>query len=188
MFKDFPISEDEYSQLNKKFDNLCHYASWQLLRKNIKNNHTLDEEDVVQELRMVLLVAGSYYKRQVYIEACFDICDNYIKDKFVKNMFKELIKLWKNKTRHGANKQKFGPHQEKILENILNKFVPINKQPDKNAPLLMDEKFIIYCKRIVWNAQGHIGKKITKEKSIRTGQVSLSEYDYLSSPDVNLVD
>jgi hypothetical protein len=29
------------------------------------------------------------------------------------------------------------------------------------------------------NAQKSLGKKITREKGIRTGMVSLSEYDYL---------
>jgi len=57
--------------------------------------------------------------------------------------------------------------------------VPIKKRPSKKTPLLMDTKFITYCKAITWNAQKALGKKITREKSIRTGMVSLSEYDYL---------
>jgi hypothetical protein len=47
----------------------------------------------------------------------------------------------------------------------------------------MDSKFATYCKAITWNAQKSLGKKITREKSIRTGMVSLSEYDYLGGKD-----
>jgi hypothetical protein len=91
----------------------------------------------------------------------------------------ELDSLWNNRTRHGANRQKFGAYQEKILDRIVLKIVPKNKRPDRKQNLRIDAKFATYCKAIVWNGQKSMGKKITREKTIRSGQVSLSEFDYL---------
>ena len=177
----FPITTEEYQILDEELGKLCHYASWQLNKKNSKNNHTDDPEDTVQELRIALLRAGSYYKRQVYIESSFKAIRKFVQDPFTKKVMKVLRKLWKNRKRHGANRQKFGIFQEVILDQILSKVVPAEALPNKEAPLLMDLKFATYCKQIVWNAQKQMGKKITREKSWRTGLVSLSEYDYLGS-------
>jgi hypothetical protein len=177
----FPISSDEYDVLNDKFGNLCHYAAWQLRKKNSKNSLTNDLEDDVQDLRIALMRAGSYYKRQTYIEECFAALDKYVKDKFIKIMVKELKQLWKDRRRHGANRQKFGEFQELILDKLVRKHVPKDFRPAKDKPLQIDSKFATYCKQIIWNAQKSLGKKITREKSWRTGLVSLSEYDYLGS-------
>lgn len=175
----FPITEKEYYMLDEKFGELCEYQAWQLIKKNTNNNHTDSQEDVAQEMRIALLRAGSYYKRQCYIEKCLDLCSKYANDEFIKSIMKELKNLWKNKTRHGANRQKFGLHQEKMLDKLLKCVVPIKERPSKKTPLKMDAKFQTYCKAISWNAQKSIGKKITREKTIRTGLVSLSEFDYL---------
>lgn len=175
----FPITEEEYYELESKFGELCEYQAWQLIKKNTRNNHTDSQEDIAQEMRIALLRAGSYYKRQCYIEKCLDLCSKYAKDEFIKYIVKELKNLWKNKTRHGANRQKFGLHQEKMLDKLVKCVVPIKERPDKKTPLKMDTKFQTYCKAISWNAQKSIGKKITREKTIRTGLVSLSEFDYL---------
>ena len=177
----FPVTEDEYAKLDEKFGNLCEYASWQLIKKNTRNNHTDEQADIAQELRISLIRAGAYYKRQVYIEACLECCWKYTKDKFVRRIVKELQNLWDNKTRHGANRQKFGPHQEKLLDVITKRSAPRSMRPSKKAQLRMDSKFSTYCKAITWNTQKSMGKKITREKVIRSGQVSLSEYDYLAS-------
>jgi hypothetical protein len=175
----FPITEEEYYMLDEQFGELCEYQAWQLIKKNTKNNHTDSQEDIAQEMRISLLRAGSYYKRQCYIEKCLELCSKYSKDKFTKSVIKELKNLWKNKTRHGANRQKFGLHQEKMLDKLVKCTVPIKDRPSKKSPLKIDSKFKTYCKAISWNAQKSIGKKITREKSIRTGLVSLSEFDYL---------
>lgn len=177
----FEVKPSEYELLDEKFGDLCNFQAWQLLKKNTKNNHTNDFDDVVQELRMHLLIAGSYYKRQVYIERCLEVCDKYAKDRFIRFVLKELKNLWKNRKRHGANRQKFGPFQEKLLDRIIRMVVPPTKRPSKDAPLQIDAKFATYCKAIAWNCQKTIGKKITREKTIRAGQVSLSEFDYLVS-------
>jgi hypothetical protein len=90
-----------------------------------------------------------------------------------------LKKLWKNKTKHGAHKQKFGDNQERILEKIVKKYVPKKERPLKEKPLQMDSKFITYCKAITWNAGKAIGRKITREIGLRSTMASLSEHDYL---------
>lgn len=183
----FPITEDEYSQLDKKFGNLAHYAAWQLKKKNSQNNHTNDPDDDVQELRIALMRAGSYYKRQTYIEACFMVLHNNCswtvyskKGKFLRKIVTELEQLWLDRRRHGANRQKFGEFQEIILDRLVKKHVPKKERPDRSACLRFDLKFQKYAKQILWNSQKSLGKKITREKSWRTGLVSLSEFDYLA--------
>lgn len=182
IFQKFPITSEEYAELDKRFGDLCNFAGWQLLRKNIKNNHTDELEDITQQLRMALIRAGCYYKRQVYIEDCLELCKKYSKKSpFISKVVKELEYLWANRTKHGANKQKFGEHQEKMLDYIVGRCVPKDKRPDPKRPLIIDSKFSTYCKAIAWNSQKSLGRKITRERSIRTGQVSLSEYDYMGA-------
>lgn len=176
----FPITEEEYSELDRRFGNLAHYAAWQLNKKNSKNNSTNEPEDDVQELRIALIRAGSYYKRQTYIEECFDVLDAHVSDKFIKKLVAQLKQLWLDRRRHGANRQKFGEFQEIILDRLVKKHVPKNARPRRDQPLRIDTKFCTYAKQILWNAQKSLGKKITREKSWRTGLVSLSEYDYLA--------
>lgn len=179
----FPITYDEYEVLDKKFGKLCHYAAWELKRKNAQNAATNDPEDDAQELRIALVRAGSYYKRQTYIESCFVSLKKHVRDKFIRKMVKALMKLWDDRRRHGANRQKFGVYQELMLDRLVRRHVPKTERPDKSASLRMDVKFTTYCKQIVWNAQKSLGKKITREKPFRTGLVSLSEYDYLGASD-----
>jgi len=216
----FPISDSEYQNLECEFGQLTKYAAWQLLKKNAKNNHTDDFDDINQELLMSIIRAGSYYKRQVYVEQSLikaiehvggeravKLLQEIVKeltdpgdywrqlakealkrlegvcakpsDEFLIFMLQELVNLWHNRTRHGANRQKFGIFQERLLDNIVRQVVPKAQRPAKNQPLKIDAKFSTYCKAITWNAQKSMGRKITREKSIRTGQVSLSDYDYL---------
>lgn len=176
----YSINEAEYQELENKFGKLCWHAAHELKKKNSRNNYTDDPEDIKQELQMSMLRAGSYYKRQVYIEKCLAISKKYATDKFLKSVIAELENLWANRTRHGANRQKFGKYQEELLQKIVRKIVPKADRPNQNEPLKIDSKFATYCKAIVWNGQKSMGKKITREKSIRSGQVSLSEFDYLA--------
>jgi hypothetical protein len=177
----FPITEKEYFELDEKFGQLTHYISWQLLKKNTRNNHTDDEEDIAQEIKISLIRAGSYFKRQVYIEKCLALCAKYAKGRLNKNLVKSLQNSWKNKTRHGAGKQRFGQPQIDMLEKLVAKFVPEDKRPSKLDPLdVGSKKFAIYCKSICWNTSKHIGKQISKMKLIRNGSVSINEFEYLT--------
>jgi hypothetical protein len=175
--KDFRISDSEFIELDKKFDKLCIFASWKLKRNNVHNNTGIDLDDYVQELRIALLDAGYYYKRQVYIESCFKVVNQYVEDFFTKQIIEELESLWKNRKKHGASRQKFGDYHEKILFKLVNGIVPVKRRPKKRKPLQIDKKFITYCKSICWNRQKLLGKKISKDRSFRVGQVSLSDLD-----------
>lgn len=181
IFESFSLSRDEEMMLEEAFGNLCNYAAWELYRRNTRNNHTDEIEDLIQELKFAIVVAGCYYKRQTYIEDCLNTCKN-VKDKFTKKMVKELQYLWDNRTRHGANKQKFGLPQEQMLDEIVLDFIPVNKRPIKSkTKLVIDGKFTTYAKSILWNTQKAIGKRITKERSIRQGMASLSQFSYLGA-------
>lgn len=179
IFRSFPISDSEYRGLEAKFGDLCNFAAWQLVRKNLHNNTTDDPEDIIQELKMSLLHAGSYYKRQIYIESCFAIAKQHCHDGFLRGLLGELETLWFDRRRHGARRQKFGEHQEKLLDRIVLASVPADVRPRKDRPLDIDRQFATYCKSVTWNQQRSMGRKITRERAIRHGLVSLSEFDYL---------
>ena len=182
IINNYPVGEKEYAILEDKFGDLLHYAGWQLLKKNTQNNHTEEEEDIAQELRLSVIRAASYYKRQVYIESCFLSLEKYIiKDKFTVSVFSNLVELWKNRTKHGASRQKFGPPQEEMLAKLVKGYVPKAERPNPEAPLKFDSRFNTYCKSIAWNQLKSIGRKVTKEKSLRSHAVSISEYSYLGS-------
>lgn len=174
--RSFPIENEEYLALEHEFGRLTKFAAHQLLRKNTSNNHTDDFEDINQELLIAMIRAGCYHKRQVYIRDCLAAAKRFARDSFVIVILEELENLWVNRTRHGANKQKFGRFQEELLERIVQRVVPKSKRPDKKRPLEMDAEFTGYCKTITWNDQKRMGRKITREKPLRTGQVSLSEH------------
>ena len=177
----FPITAPEFEQLRIKFGNLVHFAAWQLLKKNAKNNHTDEFDDIEQNLLFAVIRAGCYTKRQTYIENCLKAVTAHCKDEFHKQIIVELDDLWLARTKHGANRQKFGVYQEKILETLVQKFVPEPERPDRAALLVIDARFAEYCKKITWNQQKTMGKVITRERAWRSGLVSLSEFSYLGS-------
>src|SRR5690606_2956591 len=118
-----------------------------------------------QEMRMALLRAASYYKRQTYIEKCLELCNEHAKDDFIKKIIEGLNDLWNNRRRHGASKQKFGVYQEKMLDKLTRCLVPQRVRPSKNKPLQIDDKFETYAKQVTWNSLKSLGKKITREKA-----------------------
>lgn len=177
----FCINDAEYKELYDAFGKLCWHAAHDLKKKNTRNNYIDDVEDINQNLTIDLMRAGSYTKRQIYIEKCLELANKYAKDLTIITIIKELENLWSNRTRHGANRQKFGPTQENILDKIVLSVVPEKERPNKQDKLKIDSKFFSYCKTIIWNGQKSMGRKITRERSIRNGMVSLSEFDYLGS-------
>ncbi len=179
ILESFPISNEEYKELVKKYQSLCYYAAWQLNRKNTRNNHQNDIDDFEQEMMFAVIKAGSYFKRQVFIEKSLEICKQFAKDRFFIYLLSELQDLWNNRTRHGANRQKFGWHQEKLLQLIVRATVPKSLRPSHCQCLEINSKFGTYCKQIIWNQQRAMGKKITKEKPLRAQMTSLSEFQYL---------
>lgn len=179
ILKNFKVTDSEYVELDRKFGKLAHKQAWDLEKKNIRNNCPEDHDDFVQDLRIALLRAGSYYKRQTYIISSLEAVENHVTDPFIAMMVEGLKKLWTCRTRHGAGKQKFGPFQELVLDQLLHKYVPKSERPPHDRPLIFDDRFATYCKNITWNEQRHAGKKITREKSWRAGMASLSEFEYL---------
>lgn len=180
VMNNFPVSSEEYERLEKNFLKLCHHQAWTLLGMNWKNNCSDEQEDILQDLKIAMLKACCYYKRQTYIQNCLAILKKYVKDPLVFKVIEELDDLWFNRKRHGANRQKFGEYQERIMEEMVQKHVPYSERPDKRAALIVDKQFKTYCKQITWNEIKQKGKKITKEKFWRFGMVSLSEFDYLN--------
>jgi len=194
----FPVTNDEYTELCDKFESLAHFQAWQLLRINVRNNCSDEQEDIVQDLRIAMLKAGSYFKRQTYIEECLNVlrvcvevecltlgqevpAENRRSSDFIMKIVEELERLWDDRKRHGASRQKFGEFQEQILERLVRKHVPKDMRPDRNKPLQFSKEFKAYCKSITWNELKLKGKKITREKFWRTGVISLSEFDYMGS-------
>lgn len=178
--RSFPISNEEYAELEKKFGKLAYYASWKLKEKNSRNSVTNDIEDDTQEMSIAIIRAGSYYKRQTYIENCFSVLKNYLTDNLLLDILRELELLWSKRKSHGAGKQKFGEFQEKILETMVQRHVPFDNLPDRNKKLKIDDKFKTYCKNILWNQSRFLGKQITREKSIRNGLVSIDKFTNLA--------
>lgn len=175
---DYEISNEEYHLLEEQFGKLCWHAAHDLKRKNTLNNYTEDIDDIYQELMSAMLVAGSYTKRQRYIEKCLVLTKEYTSG-FLLEIVNTLAELWENKTKHGASRSLFGQYQEKMLYRILKRSVPKTLHPEKNSPLQLDAKFINYAKFILWNRQKKLGKNITKEKTFRNNLVSISEFSHL---------
>lgn len=173
--KAWRVTEKEYQLLETQFGKLAEKQAWILLQKNYRNNHTEEQIDIAQEMRLAMIKAAAYHKRQVYIEKCLELCETHAVDQFTVTLVSNLKKLWKSKKRKG---RRFGPYQEKVLSRLMRKIVPQKLRARKKAPLQLDEGFIIYCKAITWNATKQMGKRITREKRLRSSQVSLSEFNY----------
>lgn len=172
----YRITNKEYENLYDKFDQYAKWAAWQLIKKNSRNSHTNDWDDIYQEVIWSMVRAGSYYKRQTYIEKCFQVVGKYLKDDFLLKLLAELKNLWENRKRHGANRQKFGKLQEDILDSLVKKQVPDKDRPKKDDFLVINKEFAGYCKSIALNTLRSIGKLITKEKPLRDSQVSINKF------------
>lgn len=178
ILKTYPVSEEEYLILEKQFGKLVHFVSWSLIKGNSKQNHTHEQEDLSQEFRISMLQASSYYKRQIFIERSLTLLTE-VQDENLKPILNELKDKWEKRKHHGANRQKFGIEQEDVLDDLIFKYIPEDKRPNKAEGLVIDYKFKTYLKSIVWNRQRNLGKKISKESEIRSGMASLSEFDFL---------
>jgi len=187
IFKNYPVTTNEFDILLKKYEKLCHDIAWDLIKRNSRQNHTDEEADVNQEILISMMHAASYYKRQTYITESLALCEQHSKDKkFLAIIVAELRTLWDNRKRHGAGRQKFGPYQEKLLDKLVKLLIPKSKRPSKEAPLKLDVPEVVsdfgpYCKSICWNRQRALGRKITREKPMRSQMASISQYDYLGS-------
>jgi hypothetical protein len=179
----FPSPKTNIKNLSEDLETLSTSNLGSSKKRNVNNNYIDDQEDIVQDLRIAMLRAGSYFKRQTYIEASLKAVLEHTnhKDSFEHLVAGKLAELWDDRKRHGANRQKFGPLQERLLERLSRNTSPKSVVRIVNKPLQIDHRFVAYCKGITWNEQKRLGKMITREKSIRCGMVSLSEFDFLGA-------
>jgi len=191
--KRYPISDAEYRILEEKYDKLCWFAANSLARSNKKSEEDL--QDYHSDIQIGMFRAGSYYKRQCFLESIFAYlkhCKVFMEPEEIQEL-SILRKTWSShKTRSS-----FGEVQEDKLIEILNKYkgvackpggekIPI---PDINAALKFDPNFGVYCKAIIWNTKKSLGQQISKENANRNNEISLSEYDFLEGGDIkNVVD
>ncbi len=175
----FKLTDEEWQQIYNKFWKLCRHQAKSLLNMNMKGSHTDDQDDIEQEMHQSMIVAAMYHKRQCYIEACFKSLKEFSKDEAIIEMVSKLESVWRNKTKSGGVRQRFGSHQEKILYRLVNSYVPYAVRPSVNTPFKADEKFERYCKANTWNRIKTLGRKITKERSLRNGMASLSNFSHL---------
>jgi hypothetical protein len=181
IFKRFEITTEDYKLLEKKFDSLCKFVAWRLKQSNARNNCTDDLDDFIQEMRLAVLYAGAYYKRQTYIEECLILLKKHLDDNFLKLILEELVSRWRSRSKSGDERKRFDVYHEEILENLVKENIPDKIRPSRQRPLIIDQRFPIYCKNIIWNKKKAVGRKITKERAIRGAMVSLGQYEYIGS-------
>jgi len=179
IFKRFEVTNEDYLLLEKNFDKLCKFVAWRLKQSNARNNCTDELDDFIQDMRIAVLYAGAYYKRQTYIEECLTLLAKHLKDRFLRLMLMELISRWENKGKSGEERERFDVYHEEILENLVKENIPDKIRPSRKRPLVIDKRFPIYCKNIIWNKKKAVGRKITKERSLRGGLVSLTQFAYI---------
>jgi hypothetical protein len=134
-----------------------------------QQNLSEQEEDIYQELRIAMLKAASYYKRQTWVEACLEsLPDSPAKQR--------LTDRWDGRAHHkrGAS---FGECEEQELKRLVEQ---TSERPSPHTPLVIDATCRTYIKSIIWNHKKHLGKRISRETPLRAGCVSLSEHQFLS--------
>jgi hypothetical protein len=169
--KRYPISDQEYGELDKKYGKLCWFAASKLAGKQHRTPEDLD--DFHAEIQIGMCRAGSYYKRQTFIEKAFDYLDQHKLSKDDKSKINDLKEIWFTK------KSAFTEDKEDILRAILDSKQKETKEIDGNVSLEFDEKFKIYCKAIIWNTAKALGQQISKENSARASEMSLDECPFI---------
>lgn len=181
MYKKFKVSDEEYVEMCNKFKKLCYAQAWDVIRRNSSNNHNFDIEDLIQTQLLSALKSTIYLKFYRYTEKCFAVCEKYVSTKKDKKLLDKLLGFWNNRKRHGAHRRTFNSQHEEQLEELVLKLVPEKEIPKPQDPIEMDAAFGVYFKSCTWNSTRSVGKSITKEKNLRVGMCSLSDYDYLGT-------
>ena len=179
ILKEWPISDEEFQDLEKQFARLSHKQAWTLIKMNYRNNFSDEEEDIVQDMRLGMMKAAAYTKRQRYTVACFEKLREHCHDAKELLLIDEMESIWEERKNPGGGKRKFDKPREKLLEKLVKKYVPEQDRPNRNERLILDARFKTYCKTITWNEIKQKGKRITREKFWRSGIVSLSEHEFL---------
>lgn len=171
--KQYSVTTSEWSELEKKLGNLCRTITWQLLRQNkmacIEN---FDEWN--PEVQMALVRAACYYKRQCYLQAAIEHVDSVIDEltDYDKSEASDLLRQWTSKPKNGQ--PRFSREHELRLDALISKTAGPSRER-----LVLDSDFVPYAKRIMWNAQKTIGKKLTSAKK-EIAMISLDECEFLA--------
>lgn len=182
----FKLTDDEWQQIHKNFWKLCRHQAKSLLNMNTKGSHTDDQDDIEQEMYQSMIIAAMYHKRQCFIDSCFNALANNVKDKGLLEIISKLESLWRPEASdelQATPRRRFGEHQEKTLYRLVNSCLPSALRPSPNTPFKFNEKFERYCKANTWNRIKTLGRKITKERTLRSGMASLSSFNYLVHSD-----
>jgi hypothetical protein len=172
--KRFPITEDEFNKLEEKYGKLCWFAANKLAASQHRSPEDLD--DFHSEIQIGMCRAGSYFKRQTFIENAFQFLRSQELSKSDKKEFDDIENLWNTK------KSRFGIKEEDNLRSILDNYN--EKDFDYSIPLDFDEKFKVYCKAIIWNTYKALGQQMSKENSVRSSEISLDEWPFLDGDPV----
>jgi len=177
--KRYPITNQEFEVLEEKYGKLCWYAATNLAFTNGKSEE--DRQYFHSEILIGIFRAGSYYKRQTFIENVFEYLDKY-KDEMESSDIFNLEKL-KDTWKHKAN---FTETHEIIIREILKKYENISKEecPKDNFSLIFDDKFEIYCKAIIWNTKKSLGQAISKDNENRRKEVSFDDCQFLEHENI----
>lgn len=123
------ISNDEFDELNDKFGDLIYFIAHQIIHRN--SNIFLEFDDIVQELRSILVYSVITLKKQDYIEKSLFALQNHIKEgDAMKDTVNRLDELWRSRKKKGSGFRKFDKYQEKKLDRMI-QLIPKMKDPLK---------------------------------------------------------
>lgn len=186
--KKYRITDKEYNLLHEKFGKLCWFAASKLTASNRRSDEDL--QDYHSEIVLGMFRAGSYYKRQVFIENVFDYlrsCKKYMCADDI-DMLAGFQNKWKKKSEFletDENELVLFLERFKIYNDDINRSGPC--YPNQNSQLKIDNKFKVYCKAIIWNTTKSLGQHISKENETKMKEVSLDEWSFLEGGDLNTV-
>lgn len=173
--KEYSIGSEEWELLEKRLGNLCRKITWQLLRQNhIANSDNFEIWNT--EIQMALVRAACYYKRQCYLKKALSALES-IKGRMNEQDRIEaeaLLSRWRSRPKNGE--PRFSREHEKRLAKLLAKSAA--ESAPKKESLVFDREFEPYAKRIIWNAQKTLGRKMSKQKQEAT-MLSLDDLAFL---------
>ena len=169
--KRYPVTDEEFDYLVQKYGKLCWFAATKL--GNQKHRLPEDLSDFHSEIQLGMCRAGSYFKRQTFLEKCFTHLEQSDLSSEDKSILEEIQKIWNTK------KALFGEKEEDRLLELFNKYRD-NVDFSDHDRLIFNEKFEVYCKSIIWNTTKTLGEHISRENSLRASEISLDEYPFIA--------
>ena len=194
--KRYPVTDAEFEVLDEKYGKLCWFAASKLASANRKSEEDL--QDFHSEILIGMFRAGSYYKRQTFIESTFKYLDKsrvFMSSEDLADL-NLLQKMWYQR------KAYFTEIHEVLIREVLGKYTdaleektPSDKEPlefnpanqktyvNANGETKKVNPFEVYCKAIIWNTKKSLGQAISKENEHKCKEVSLDEWNFLEGGD-----